>query len=58
MNEPEALAPEGSLLPDGVTVKVYEPAGSARNVHVCVPVGAVVVFATVHVVVAADDVTV
>ena len=45
-------------MPEGVTLKVYEPEGSARNVHVCVPVGAVVEFVTVHVVVAAVDVTV
>jgi hypothetical protein len=42
------LAEVGSLLPDGVTVKTYEPAGSARNEHVCVPVGGVDEFDITH----------
>ena len=49
----------GSLLPLGVTVKVYEVADvSPRNEHVWVPVGGVVVLATMHVVVFPFDVTV
>ena len=39
-----------SLLPDGVTVKVYpEPLVKLDTVQDCVPVGAVVVLITVHV---------
>jgi hypothetical protein len=49
----------GSLLPLGVTVKVYGvPMVRARNEHVWAPDGAVPVFATVQVLVPGVEVTV